>query len=178
VERAAREHDAVLLIDGVFHHQLAPSPKECYAAISHARMFGASSMGALRAAECARYGFVPLGAIAMWYAREVIDGDDEVAVLTHPQTHQALSVPLVNVRHVARLAYRRGLVDALERDTIVARSASIFYADRTWEDVCDAAPKRARALVSAIARGEGDLKGRDARFALRSVVRRMSRRTQ
>ena len=107
VERAAREYDAVLLIDGVFHHDLAPSPKECYAALAQARMFGAASMGALRAAECAPYGFTPLGAIAGWYARDVIDGDDEVAVLTHPEKHEALSVPLVNVRYVARLAHRR-----------------------------------------------------------------------
>jgi hypothetical protein len=100
VERAARDYDLVLLIDGVFHHDLAPSPKECYASLAQARMFGASSMGALRAAECASCGFTPLGAIAGWYARDLIDGDDEVAVLTHPEKHEALSVPLVNVRYV------------------------------------------------------------------------------
>ena len=61
-------------------------------------MFGASSMGALRAAECAPYGFAPLGAIANWYTSERIDGDDEVAVLTHPKTYDALTVPLVRKR--------------------------------------------------------------------------------
>src|SRR5579862_5853232 len=70
VLRAAEEFDAVLLIDGVFHHDVAPSPGECYASLEHARMFGASSMGALRAVECAPYGFTPLGAIASWYLRE------------------------------------------------------------------------------------------------------------
>ena len=67
VERAAAEYDALLLVDGVFHHDLAPSPKECYRAAQACRAFGASSMGALRAAECAPYGFLPLGTVARWY---------------------------------------------------------------------------------------------------------------
>jgi ribosomal protein S12 methylthiotransferase accessory factor len=175
VERAAREHDIVLLIDGVFHHDLAPSPKECYAALSYARMFGASSMGALRAAECAPYGFTALGAIAGWYARDVIDGDDEVAVLTHPERHEALSVALVNVRYVARVAHRRGLLDSHERDMLIARARAVFYMDRTWDDVIELAPRATREELAEIARQYGDLKRMDARFALRTVLRARAR---
>ena len=171
VERAARDHDAVLLIDGHFHHDLAPSPKECYAALAHARMFGASSMGALRAAECASYGFTPLGAIAGWYAHDRIDGDDEVAVLTHPQTNVALSVPLVNVRYVARLAHRRGLLDARQCETFIAAAREVFYMDRTWADVVALAPSQTRAAIGELAQRFGDLKRQDARFALRTVER-------
>jgi ribosomal protein S12 methylthiotransferase accessory factor len=175
VERAAREYDIVLLIDGVFHHDLAPSPKECYLATEHARMFGASSMGALRAAECAPYGFTPLGIIANWYARDAIDGDDEVAVLTDPRANEALTVPLVNVRHAAWIAYRRGLLDASERAQLVERARAIFYMDRTWDDVVDLAPPRAREALAAIAQREGDLKRLDARFALRRALRALER---
>jgi ribosomal protein S12 methylthiotransferase accessory factor len=171
VERASEEFDAVLLVDGVFHHDLAPSPKECYAATRRARMFGAASMGALRAAECAPYGFLPLGAIARWYVAGTIDGDDEVAVLTHPTTYEPLSVPLVNVRYAAWLAYRRGVLAKLERDTFVNRARTIFYMDRTWENVLELAPVRVRAELESIARNEGDLKRADARFALRRVLR-------
>jgi len=175
VERAAHEYDAVLLIDGVFHHDLAPSPKECYAALEHARMFGASSMGALRAAECAPYGFTPLGAIAGWYARDVIDGEDEVAVLAHPQTHEALTVPLVNVRYAAWVAYRRGVLTSAERTALIARARDVFYMDRTWDDVVDLVPASVRESFTKIARAYGDLKRWDARFALRTVLRRRER---
>ena len=175
VERASGEFDAVLLIDGVFHHDLAPSPKECYASTKQAHMFGASSMGALRAAECAPYGFLPLGAIARWYVEEIIDGDDEVAVLTHPVTHVALTVPVVNVRNVARLAHRRGVLTADARDAWIAAARKIFYMDRTWDDAIDAAPLRSRVALHEIAENEGDLKRWDARFALRSVLRRLRR---
>ncbi len=171
VERAAREYDCVLLIDGVFHHDLAPSPKECFTALEHARMFGASSMGAMRAAECAPYGFTPLGAIANWYARDVIDGDDEVAVLTDPRNDAALSVPLVNVRYVARLAHRRGVLSRDEHDRLIRDARAIYYMDRTWDDVYERVPAHALARVRAIADRDGDLKRHDARFALRRALR-------
>jgi ribosomal protein S12 methylthiotransferase accessory factor len=175
VERAAREYDVVLLIDGVFHHDLAPSPKECYAALAHARMFGASSMGALRAAECAPYGFTPLGTVANWYVHDAIDGDDEVAVLTHPTTHRALSIPLVNVRYVTRLAHRAGVLNAAQSDALVRRAREIFYMDRTWDDVLDGMAPHARDALVRIAVTHGDLKRMDARFALRSVLRARER---
>ena len=171
IARAADDYDAVHLIDGVFHHDLAPSPKECYAAAQRIRMFGASSMGALRAAECWPYGFTPLGIIARWYIREVIDGDDEVAVLTHPQTHAAITVPSVNVRYAAMLARRRGILSPEEERKLVAQSREVFYMDRSWEDVFEATPPHARAAVERIALREGDLKRWDARFALRRLVR-------
>ncbi len=171
VERAAKEYDAVLLIDGLFHHDLAPSPKECYASLAHARMFGAASMGALRAAECAQYGFTPLGAIAGWYVHDAVDGDDEVAVLTHPERHEALSVALVNVRYVARIAYRRGLLDVTQHNALIEGARRIFYMDRTWDDVAEFAPAAARDAIAQIAQRYGDLKRSDARFALRTLLR-------
>ncbi len=172
---AAGDYEGILLIDGVFHHDLAPSPKECYEAAQRIPIFGASSMGALRAAECWPYGFTPLGIIARWYMREVIDGDDEVAVLTHPQTQAAITVPSVNVRYVAMLARRRGLLSRDEERALVAKARSVFYMDRSWEDVLEMTPLRARAAIGRIANDEGDLKRWDARFALRSVLRRAGR---
>jgi len=175
IAKAAGDYDGILLIDGVFHHDLAPSPKECYEAAQRIPMFGASSMGALRAAECWPYGFTPLGIIARWYMQEVIDGDDEVAVLTHPQTQAAITVPSVNVRYVAMLARRRGVLSRDEERALVAKARSVFYMDRSWEDVLEMTPLRARAAVERIANDEGDLKRWDARFALRGVLRRVGR---
>lgn len=171
VTKAAAEYDALLMIDGVFHHDLAPSPKEVLAACRGVRMFGASSMGALRAAECWPFGMVPLGIIARWYICEFIDGDDEVAVLVHPQTQQALTVPLVNVRYVAWLAKRAGAITGHEAEDIVAASRAVFYMDRTWEEVYGCIPQRTRAPIRRLVELGHDLKRLDARFALRSAVR-------
>ncbi len=175
IERAAARFDNLLLIDGVFHHDLAPSPKECYKAAQRVRCFGAASLGALRAAECAPYGFAPLGIIARWYICEVIDGDDEVAVAVDPRTQSALSVPSVNIRFVAYLAVRRGIIARSEADRLVAQAREVFYADRTWEDVLALAPEEARAALGALIARHGDLKRVDARFALRRVLRAFAR---
>jgi TfuA protein len=170
VTRAAERYDSLLLIDGVFHHDLAPSPRECYRAAQRARCFGASSLGALRAAECRPFGFVPLGIVARWYLRAVIDGDDEVAVLVDPCTQRALTVPSVNVRYVARLAVRRGILSPREAGSLVDRARDIFYMERTWDDVVELAPPSARSAIRSIAERDGDLKRHDARFALRRLV--------
>lgn len=176
VERAAASFDNLILIDGVFHHDLAPSPKECYSAAQRVRCFGAASLGALRAAECWRYGFAPLGIIARWYIREVIDGDDEVAAAVDPRTQSALSVPSVNVRFVALVAARREIISPTEAERLIESAREIFYADRTWEDVLTLVPADARAAVRSLAYENGDLKRLDARFALRSVLRMLSNR--
>jgi hypothetical protein len=128
-------------------------------------------MGALRAVECQAYGALPLGAIARWYASGTIDGDDEVAVSMDPQTHVALSVPSVNVRYVAWLAYRRGILDRAEQHAwIRAARTTIYYAERSWPGAIACAPLRARTSLLEIARRQGDLKRWDAQFALRRVL--------
>ncbi|MDE2570931.1 MAG: TfuA-related McrA-glycine thioamidation protein [bacterium] len=171
VAAAAEAYDAIVLIDGVFHHDLAPSPKECLAACRRVPMIGAASMGALRAAECWPYGLRPVGAIARWYIHEVIDGDDEVAVLVHPESHRALTVPSVNVRYVAWLARRRGLLTAAESDAFITGARSVYYMERSWDTALEHAPSAARHLLGAIAHNEGDLKRWDARATLRYLSR-------
>jgi hypothetical protein len=177
VERASDDYDEILLIDGVFHHDLAPTPKEVLAACRRVPFFGAASMGALRAVECRPYGAMPLGAIARWYASGVIDGDDEVAVAMHPETHVALTVPVVNVRYVAWLACRRGILDRASADAWAhAARTTIYYAERSWPAAVACAPAATREALLRVARQEGDLKRWDARFALRRVLRQREAR--
>ncbi len=170
VERAAADYDALLLIDGVFHYALAPAPKECYRAAARTRCFGAASLGALRAVECRAYGFVPLGTIAHWYAADIVDGDDEVAVLVDPGTGRALTVASVNVRQTARLAVRRRLLAPAEAACWIDDARAVFYAERTWDAALALAPPAARAALETIARCDGDLKRLDARRALRRAL--------
>lgn len=172
VRDAARRYDAILLIDGVFHHDLAVSTKEVYRAAQSVALFGAASVGALRAAENYRYGVRPLGIVAQWYIREIIDGDDEVAVLMDRERHQALSVPVVNVRYLCRLCVRRGLLSPAAAADVVLRSRQVFYAERTWHEVLSFVPADRREAIATIAHREADVKRLDAIFALRSVFRR------
>src|SRR5271166_308036 len=150
LQRAAASFEMVLLIDGFFDQSLAVSPKETYQACQSTRFFGAASMGALRAVECAPHGATPLGAIAGWYLAGKIDGDDEVAVVVDPVDHRALTVPLVNVRYVAGAAVKRGVLDGVEATRWIARTREIFYADRSWENAIGEAPAHARSQVQEL----------------------------
>ena len=99
---------AIVLVDGVFHGRAPVWQRELLCAMeSGIRVYGASSMGALRAAELHAHGMVGLGTIYAWYVTGEIDGDDEVALLHAgaEQRYRPLTEPLVNLRFNLREAY-------------------------------------------------------------------------
>ncbi len=133
---------AIALVDGLFdttpsvwHHELV------LALDAGVAVFGASSMGALRAAELGGYGVVGVGRIFGWYRDGRIDDDGEVALLHGDAAHgfRPLTVPLVNVRAAADAARAERLVAAGEARAVVAAAAAIPYAERTWPRVLSAA---------------------------------------
>ncbi|RYD65608.1 MAG: hypothetical protein EOP83_07015, partial [Verrucomicrobiaceae bacterium] len=70
----------VAIIDGIFDSSHAVSPREIRTAVSRGiKVLGASSMGALRAAEIPQ--MLGVGRVYGMYRDGVIDRDDEVAVL-------------------------------------------------------------------------------------------------
>ena len=82
------------IIDGEFFQRLAVSPKEVLAVLRRGvKVFGASSMGALRAVETERFGTVGVGAVFAMFRDGVLDGDDEVALVYDPETYRKLSEP-------------------------------------------------------------------------------------
>src|SRR5262245_12561297 len=89
------------VIDGYFDGQPAVWHKEILWALSQGiTVFGASSMGALRAAELHPFGMRGVGAIFESYRDGSLTDDDEV-VLIHgpPETgYVRLSEPMVNLR--------------------------------------------------------------------------------
>ncbi len=93
----------VLIIDGYFHAQTPIWQREILSALNIGiEVFGASSMGALRALELSPYGMTGLGEVFQLFERGEIEGDDEVA-LSHGPAEMGfieLSVPLVDLRWV------------------------------------------------------------------------------
>ena len=101
ITRAVRDGATMIgLIDGVFGAVASVWHKEILAALaSDVTLVGASSMGALRAAECADFGMVPIGIIADNYLQGVLNDDAAVALQFAPADFQwmPLSEPLVDV---------------------------------------------------------------------------------
>jgi hypothetical protein len=115
------------VVDGRFLHELAVTPKEVLRALfAGARVYGSSSMGALRAAECAPFGMIGVGRIFEMYSRRELEADDEVAITFDAQNLRPLSEPMVNIRIAVRAAVDAGVV-AKDAGALAVRTAKSMY---------------------------------------------------
>jgi hypothetical protein len=165
-----------LILDGVFHQDEAISPREILDVMADgAFVAGASSMGALRAAECWPAGMRGVGSIYRLFRSGALESDDEVAVaFAQTPAGATSSVSLVNVRFAARQARRSGHVNADEEAKLVAAAKAMFYADRYWPAIVRAAGLQDRLGLAAELAAR-DLKAFDARRALARLTRWLSR---
>jgi len=165
---------AIALVDGLFESQPSVWHREILDALSAGvAVFGGASMGALRAAELARFGMVGVGAIFRAYRDGLLVDDGEVALLHAGPEHgyHAFTVPLVNVRWAVAHARAERVLSGREAAALVAAAGRIFYMDRTWPAVLEGAGRRlgreARVRFHRFAvRGLPDLKAADARATL------------
>ena len=169
---AARRGRRIALIDGYFEHVAAVWHKEILVALERgAEVWGAASMGALRAAELAPFGMRGVGAVFRAFARGALDADDEVAVAHLPAEHgyRAVSDALVNLRD--GIARAPGLA-AATRVRLVELARARFYRERTWQQL-DADARRAglprRELDALLVWPKPDRKAADARLLLRRL---------
>ncbi len=164
----------IAIIDGYFERMAAVWHKELLVAIARGiSVWGAASMGALRAAELAPFGMRGVGVIYRAFAAGALVADDEVAVAHLPAEYgfRVTSEALVNLRHgIARApmltpAVRRALVE-------LARAR--FYRERSWDHlIADgrAAGLPRRQLDALAAWPKPDRKAADARLLLRTLAR-------
>lgn len=120
------------IVDGEFYQSLAVSPKELIPLLRRGvNIFGASSMGALRAAETYNLGTIGIGKVFAMYRDGVLDGDDEVALLYEPETYRKLSEPLVNLRFVLAIAAEAKIISERERDRLILKMKSLYFPERS-----------------------------------------------
>jgi hypothetical protein len=166
---------AIALIDGLFdaapsvwHHELLA------AQAAGVQVFGGGSMGALRAAELAAYGVVGVGRIFAGYRDGVLAGDDEVALLHGPgaQGWRPLTVPLVDARRALEEARAAGLITAREAGRLLRAAAAIFYQERSWGRLIEAArlPAATAAALRRFLPRAPSQKREDAASTLRAAL--------
>ena len=125
---------AIALIDGYFDHRLSVWHKEVLWALSRGiRVYGAASMGALRAAELEPYGMIGVGTVYQAFARGELEDDDEVAVLHAPEAsgYTPRSDAMVNLRATLRAALAGGVIDSEDEAALVAAAKATYYPDRS-----------------------------------------------
>jgi hypothetical protein len=183
VLRIARGTPAIIaIIDGLFEHSLPVWHKEILWALSRGfRVYGAGSMGALRAAELAAFGMIGVGQIFAWYRDGVLEDDDEVAIAHEDAggSHRARSDAMVNVRATVARAVHCGVLDASAAATLTAFVKSTPYPQRDLRRALREAelPHPARAGFAAWLDDNGivDQKRADAQELLARIAHEPSR---
>ncbi len=181
VSRPARQRPRrIALIDGYFERMAAPWHKEILWALERgAQVYGASSMGALRAAELEVFGMVGVGQIFEDFRAGRLTDDDEVAVLHGPEERgwPQLSEAMVNLRAGVAEAKAAGVLTAETADALIAVGKGQFYRDRSWESLIGRAraqglPEQQLTLLEQqLKRRRPDQKAEDARCLLTLLAR-------
>jgi hypothetical protein len=175
----ARRPARVAIVDGYFERMAAVWHKEILDALERGvEVWGAASMGALRAAELYPFGMIGVGRVFDGFRRGRLTADDEVAVAHGPiETGYApASVAMVNLRAGLAAARRRGAIDRAQHDALIALGRARFYRDRGWDTLladgrAAGLPRRALdRLARDVAAHPVDVKAADARALLRRMA--------
>ena len=169
----------IAIVDGYFERMAAVWHKELLWAMEQGvRVYGAASMGALRAAELAPFGMIGVGTIARDFARGRLTADDEVAVVHGPAElgYLAMSTALVDLRAGLALAVRRRAITAATSTRLVELARAMFYRDRSWEALIAVGrqarlPARQLAALARVAAAAPSQKAADAKALLRRLAR-------
>lgn len=166
----------VLIIDGLFYGTSAVWQREIVEAMTQGiRVYGCSSMGALRAAELQLEGMIGFGQVYKWILDSTITGDDEVAVAHEPTLpYRQLTIPLVNIRYGLLTAVDDSVVTKEEASCLFDIAKSINYHERTAESLFYRVNQTLnnnslRRLYKLWSNGIPDIKAADALNALRNL---------
>jgi hypothetical protein len=152
VYRAAKEKPfAIGIIDGYFERIPAVWHKEILWALSQKiHVFGAASMGALRAAELDRFGMQGVGEIYHAFRSGELEDDDEVAVVHGDADtgYRALSEAMVNLRATLSRAAQANVLTCEVRQRLESLAKAMFYPDRSYSQLL------VRAAEAGLPKGE------------------------
>jgi hypothetical protein len=178
--RAAIEGaDVIVLIDGYFDRVPSVWHKEILFAMAQGcHVFGASSMGALRAAELFPFGMVGVGEIFEGFLRGDLEDDDEVTVAhgDAEASYRQNSEAMVNIRWTLRAAVRAGIVSEPTRELLEREAKGLHYDRRGLRSVLQRVERTSRldseltALRDWLPSGRVDQKRLDARAVLKHVA--------
>jgi hypothetical protein len=124
---------SVIIIDGLYHSSLSIRHKEIIAAIKRGiKVYGAGSIGALRAAELNGYGMIGHGEVFHYYANNLITSDDEVSVVHDPcSPFTSYSLPTINLRLSIPSLIKQGLISGIQSSDLLSFYESLHYTERT-----------------------------------------------
>lgn len=180
LQTRARRGDVIAIIDGLFEQVGAVWHKEIlHALAAGVEVHGASSMGALRAAELHPFGMRGAGRIFEDYRDGVLTDDDDVAVAhaLGDGKYRSLSVAMVSLRYALAAMRDAGVLLPCDCHALLAFAKSLPYALRSWGAVLEQAREQGMPATTIDAlRAQArlpDAKAQDAEGLLRQLAARV-----
>jgi hypothetical protein len=139
VERTVRGgYRRIVLVDGLFYHQLTVGHREIRMALeANVEVIGLGSLGAIRAAELAGQGMAGFGQVYEAYRSDPDLSDDEVALLHEPtEPYRPLSEPLIHLRSWILALKDTGTVSAPAAERAIKSLRCRWFGDRTVHAAC------------------------------------------
>lgn len=166
------------IVDGYFGNTAPVWHKEIlYAMAQGARVWGSSSMGALRAAELARYGMQGIGVAFRLFSAGALNDDDEVCLVhaSREFRYRPLSMAMLNLRFTLRRLVRTGLLTQVEEQPLIAAMKGFHFSQRTRGQLARIATglfggARSEAIGAAVRRHHVDIKRRDCQRLIRAML--------
>jgi hypothetical protein len=167
---------AIGVIDGYFEVVPTVWHKEILWAMAQGiHVFGAASIGALRAAELDVFGMRGVGHIYEAYRDGVLEDDDEVAVLHGPEElgYPPLTDAMVNIRASLDEAVHGGVIAPALAARLTEIAKGLFYKERSYQAMLQAAAALPAAPLRGLAEwlrtGHIDRKRHDAEAMLDAI---------
>lgn len=138
IKAVADGHRWIGLVDGYFGTCASVWHKEILHALSiGCHVWGAASMGALRAAECRVFGMRPVGQIALGFVAGELTDDAEVALVHGPP--EADYVPfteaLVDARATIAAMRTAGVIEDDEASGLIQAAQGLHFTERTVDSI-------------------------------------------
>jgi len=162
------------IIDGLFFRESAVSPREIMEALkTKVKIYGASSMGALRASELDRYGMIGIGKIYHWYRDGTLNSDDEVALSFESEAYTPISEPLINIRETIKKAFENNILNKEESEVVFKSAKNLYFPERRWEKIIQNSEnilnKSLSNLAEFVKNNKVDVKKEDAILLLKRI---------
>lgn len=139
VYKAVLSHPhAIGLVDGFFETVPAVWHKEIlWAMTQRIHVYGAASIGALRAAELAPFGMKGVGRVFELFRNGTLQDDDEVAILHGPEElgYTPVTEAMVNLRATLERATEQRILGPETADALISIAKSLFYKERSYDTV-------------------------------------------
>lgn len=129
-------YDIVGIIDGEFYNALATTPAEVIDALRCGiKVYGSSSIGALRAVECQEYGMIGVGEIFKHISNLDFFRDDFLAQGYSDASRQNEKIfkttTYIDLYYILKSLKDAGIITVAEKEQIIEYFAGIYFPNRT-----------------------------------------------